>query len=453
MKIRVEWCLVFGLVATAFTPSLSAHSAGTAKVAWDVCYAKDVSQACEFENAAGDIYRGTCQTMSGSLMCVRNQPIEKASANEGSVSEATLLHDVEHLFEGATVLAGPSMVDCTLSGGTSTRCFTITVKSEPSEYTPGPWCPENITDNAAAGGIWLESGTVHDVDGAFIENMANFYSDSQWQLYDDVTGKINVTDTVESCAAAARPDVDPAYQNHCVQCLPEYMGEDVSVTYTIPINPVPLDGKTQDTRESGSGLAFNGVRLDGPAPVDAILSNYTVAPFDDCGGHVNLNVGYHYHAATDCLLQSGQADQHGTVIGLAMDGRQIYSRLTGANEVPDDLDECGGHIVENGRYHYHAGEPGSNAILGCMTAEVGCVSQTAGEECNAANTGRPGGGGKGSGGGGKRPDFAAAAKTLGISEAELLEALGGPPPNIEQAAQILNIDIDSLEAVLPKPGR
>lgn len=454
MLNRLVWRCVTGLAAVAFSQTLMAHTADVNKVAWQACDAKAASEPCSFENAANDVYRGTCQLMSDSMMCVRNQPIEKSTAAissaESATSEADQLHEIAHLFAGAKVLAGPTMVDCTLSGGTSTRCFSITVKAEPSDYTPGPWCPEAISDGPEAGGIWLEDGAVEDVDGAFIENLATFYNDSNWQLFDKATGKINVTDTVESCAAAARPDVDPAYQNHCVQCLPEYMSDDASVTYTIPIKPVPMTGNTQRTRDSGSGIAFNGVRLDGPAPVEDILSNYTVAPFDDCGGHVNLHVGYHYHAATDCLLQGGQTNDHGTVVGLAMDGRSIYARSTNTDDMPTDLDSCGGHTVDNGDYHYHAGEQGSNAILSCMTAEVGCVSETTGVACDASSNARPGG--NGAGGNRGRPDFAAIAKELGVGEAALIEALGGPPPDLNKAAEILNINIDVLEAVLPKPG-
>jgi len=332
--IAKQWFSVLILTTVVFSQSLLAHTANINKVAWQACDAKDVSQACAFENANGDVYRGSCLLMSDSLMCVRSQAIEKAAAatNDAVATiEKEQLHEVEHLFQGATVVAGPSMVDCILSGGTSTRCFSITVKAEP-------------------------------------------------------------TDTVESCAAAARPNVDPAYQNYCVQCLPEYMDEDASVTYTIPVNSFPLVDNTQATRDSGSGIAFNGVRLDGPAPVEDILSDYTLAPFDDCGGHTLLD----------------------------------------------------------GDYHYHAGEQGSNAILTCMTAEVGCVSNSMDEECDASSSARRGE--KGQAGGG-RPGFTEAAKSLGVSEAVLIEALGGPPPNIEKAAEILQIDVNDLEALLPKPSQ
>lgn len=437
-----------------FSQHAWAHSGNSNKVAWEVCNAKEVSDQCTFQNSVNDVYRGACQLMSDELLCVRNQPIEKnvaaATNDAASSTEADQFHNIEHLFSGADIVAGPSLVDCTLSGGTSTRCFTVSVKAEPLNYTPGPWCPESINDGPDLGGIWLEDGHVNDVDGAFIENLASFYDDTNWQLFDATTGKINVTDSPESCAAAARPNVDPEYQNHCVQCLPEYMSDDAAVTYVIPLIPVLLSGSTGGTRQSGSGIAFNGIRLDGPAPVDAILSAYTVAPFDDCGGHVNLNVGYHYHAATDCLLQNGQANDHGTIVGLAMDGHSIYSHLTTAGDAYTDLDSCGGHPLSDNDYHYHAGKPGSNAILSCFTAEVGCASQGTDSSCDASLSENSGGKGGNNGGGGNRPDFSAIAKTLGVSESALMEALGGPPPNIDNAAKVLNIDIDVLRSILPR---
>ncbi len=151
-----------------------------------------------------------------------------------------------------------------------------------------------------SGGIWFLDGETVDVDGAFISSLAEVYGDTNWQLFDPDTGDVRFTGSLEACEAAARPDVDPAYQNYCVQCLPEYMPDDATITYVIPLDPVP-SARTTPTNQGGSGLAFNGVRLDGPAPVDAILGAYTIAPFDDCGGHVNPHVGYHYHAVTDCL--------------------------------------------------------------------------------------------------------------------------------------------------------
>ncbi len=56
---------------------------------------------------------------------------------------------------------------------------------------------------------------VYDLDGAFIKGLAETYGDDNWKMYDD-DGKVIVTETAEEFEGAARPDVDPSLQNHCV---------------------------------------------------------------------------------------------------------------------------------------------------------------------------------------------------------------------------------------------
>lgn len=295
----------------------------------------------------------------------------------------TTLEEVEAFFDAAQIVSGPELVDCTLSGGTETTCFSITVISEPSSYTPGPWCPTNISDGPAQSGIWLEDGKVNTADGAFMENLSTFYDDDKWQLFDEATGKINVTDTLEGCLAAARPDVDAAYTNHCVQCLMEYLPEDATQTYVIPVELQPLL-RGRNVGFAGSGVARNGVSLAAAAPTDAILGAYTIAPFDVCGGHVNPHVGYHYHAVTECLTDLATTADDGGQIGFAMDGYKIFAQNLTDGSTPADLDRCNGHESEELGYHYHAGAPGSNAILGCMSAEYGCASDDPTATCEAS---------------------------------------------------------------------
>lgn len=360
-------------------------------------------------------------------------------------AQAAEFVELSTYFAKANTASDPKTVDCTLSDGTKTKCFQITVKPAPKTHTPGPWCPENISDTADKGGIWLESGQVHDVTGAFIENMATFYSDNAWQLYDPETGKVRVTDTHESCAGAAKPNVEPEFQQHCVECQVEYVDANKTITYTIPLKPVTAK-QPSETRSSGSGVAFDGVRLDGPAPVADILGNYTLAPFDDCGGHVNLHVGYHYHAATDCLDTAAAFTDHGKAVGLAMDGHLILARILNDGSTASDLDQCGGHTTAALGYHYHAGEQGSNQILGCLVAEYGCVSEDPDAQCDASVSAK-----KGPGGNGGPPDFAAAASKLGISEDALKSALGKPPLDVEKAADTLGISADALQKALSRP--
>ncbi|ASP19656.1 YHYH protein [Antarctobacter heliothermus] len=300
------------------------------------------------------------------------------------------LHHIEAFFADANIVSGPSIVDCTLSGGTETTCFSITVKPDPKAYTPGPWCPTSITDTAESGGIWFLDGEIEDVDGAFITRLSEIYGDTNWQLFDPDTGAVRYTGTLEACEAAARPDVDPAYQNYCVQCLPEYVPEEASLTYVIPLHPQMTDAPSP-TNRAGSGLAYNGVRLDGPAPVDAILGAYTIAPFDDCGGHVNTHVGYHYHAVTDCLQNAPatttEVAETDKQIGIAMDGFPIMAHR---DDLVDQLDACNGLMVEGAGYRYFAGAPGSNAILGCHVAEVGCTLENGTGVCDASAMARRG---------------------------------------------------------------
>ncbi|QUS37225.1 YHYH protein [Falsirhodobacter algicola] len=315
-----------------------------------------------------------------------------------------LAHDdpmqaIAAFFSEAQIVSGPEQVDCTLSGGTQTTCFRITVKPDPKAYTPGPWCPTQITDGADKGGIWFVDGKAEDVDGAFIARLAELYGDTEWQLFDPDTGAVRFTGTLEACEAAARPDVDPEYNNYCVQCLPDYLPDDTAITYVIPLTPVMAD-RPEPTALSGAGLAWNGIRLDGPAPLENILGAHTIAPFDDCGGHVNPHVGYHYHAVTDCLDDAPGAtaalDTQDVQIGIAMDGLPIMAHR---DDLVDQLDACNGIDLAGKGYRYYAGTAGSNAILGCHVAETGCTLEDADGICDAAAMppepppgGRPGNG-------------------------------------------------------------
>ena len=127
-------------------------------------------------------------------------------------------------------------VDCTLSDGSESTCWQIITKTLPTDHDAGPWCPENVADGAEAGGIWPEDGTAHDVTGEFLSNLATFYDDAGWDMVND-DGAINRTETLEECEGAARPDVDPSLQNHCVQCLPEHIDASVENTHLIPRFP------------------------------------------------------------------------------------------------------------------------------------------------------------------------------------------------------------------------
>ncbi len=286
--------------------------------------------------------------------------------------ETTIKVDASLFQSGGLTI---TTVPCTLSDGTVTECYQIVSTSTPADHNMGPWCPNNISDGAESGGIWLENGEVYDVDGAFIQNMATFYNDSKWQMY-DANGDIYTTDTETDCGNAANPNVGVQYENFCVECLPSYVSS-LTQTYLIPITPIKLSSAVQFGGAGGPpgqaqgpsvrGLAFNGVRFDAPAPTDAILGAYTLAPFDDAGGHINLNAGYHYHAATGLTTEIAQADGHAPMIGYAVDGHGMYAQLNVDGTEPNDLDACRGHYDDTRGYHYHVAAPGTNSFIDCLS--------------------------------------------------------------------------------------
>lgn len=313
------------------------------------------------------------------ISCSGSRDINSPEENQNA-----RLAQIAALFDKSSTRIGAALVPCTLSGGTKTECFSVTVTSLQSEHKTGPWCPRNISDGPDKSGIWLNDGKVYDADGKFVKNLAAFYKDNQWQLFNPETGEIKVTDSKDACIAAARPDVDPKYQNYCVECLPSYVGQH-EVIYLIPANPVYLDKAQRINPNSGIGLAFNGVKFDAPAPVEAILGAHTLAPFDDCGGHVNPHAGYHYHAVTGCTKEEPSISEHASSIGYALDGFMIHSRLNAGGVEAKDLDSCGGHVFAGIGYHYHANAPGENQIIGCFRAEQGCALEGDSQSCEVSD--------------------------------------------------------------------
>ena len=301
--------------------------------------------------------------------CVSGVSAESASddtADAGTAAEAVNpdLFDPEGLATAITEEA------CTLSSGTVTTCLKVALKGAPSDHAVGPFCPRTVDDTRASAGIWLKDGTVYDVDGAFVTGLASLYGDSSWQLFDEATGLVHVTDTRESCAAAAKPDVDPAFNNYCVECSLDYVDGGVVTTVLIPKHPQALSSPLEIDRAPAVGVALNGVPFDPPAPVGAILAAHTIAAFDDCGGHVNLVAGYHYHAATGCSRAVESDDGHAALIGYAIDGYAIHSMLDGDGNESSDLDACRGHRDGVRGYHYHSAGAGENMFIGCFHGDV-----------------------------------------------------------------------------------
>jgi hypothetical protein len=277
----------------------------------------------------------------------------------------------------------------------------------------GPWCPHTINDGPEKGGKWFKDGKIYDVDGEFIKELPVLYHDDFWKLYDE-DGNVLRTDSEEDCIKLMGAQLQEEFINYCIECLPSYISN-LSKTYLIPISPIklenpislsgqPKDGDRPDGPPNGEdrpdgppqgeagekpqgpppgnedggkkggpsqrGIAFNGVAFDAPAPLHIILKGYTIPPIDDAGGHINLDNGYHYHAATGKTKEHEQHDHHAPMIGYAMDGHGLYGQLNEDGKEPDDLDDCRGHYDTTRGYHYHVDAAGNNNFINCFSGAI-----------------------------------------------------------------------------------
>ena len=313
-------------------------------------------------DSAADATDATEETTTSAALDTGDDTGDDASTATGAV-------DVGLFFDGA-LAEEPTIEDCTLSGGAETTCYVITVAGYPSSYDVGPFCPDTITDSADAGGIWFDGEGVYDLSGEFFVELPELYGDDNWQMYDE-DGNILVTETAEEFEAAARPDVDPDLENHCVEGALEWLenGEPITTTVMIPTAPVAADSATQS--QGNNGVTLDGVVIAASAPVDAILSAYTIAAFDDCGAHFNPFEGYHMHGAVGCSELGDAADGETPMFGYAMDGYPLHSPFEeDAALEAAGLDECNGHTTDEFGYHYHANSAEQNQVVECLIGQT-----------------------------------------------------------------------------------
>lgn len=348
--------------------------------------------------------------------------------------------DLTRFIEGS--LVSSEIVDCELADGTTTQCYKlVTVGTAKTSDMIGPFCPATTSTSGDNAGIWFDGTALYQSDGSFILNLPKLYGASippadQWIMY-DADGNVNVTRTLEACQAAARPDVDPAYYGFCVECSLEDLDIDLSMTFTIPMTPQVASEPTRLSREAG--VSLNGFQIAARAPVDDILSSYTIAAFDDCGGHVNPNDGYHYHAATGaegCNSHGTDSNGHPALIGYALDGYGIYGPLAADSAEIANLDECNGNENSEHGYHYHAASPELNQHISCFHGKT-------------IDTGRAGGPGQNR----MPPGFEEAASSLGVTTEALMNAMrdaGGRNADLSKVASQLGVDESALRDALPK---
>ena len=221
-----------------------------------------------------------------------------------------------------------------------------------------------------------------------------------------------------------------------------------SFDFDLPADPQPLASPGCAPGAIGilttGSVLFNA--LDAPGR-DAVAHETQ----DACQGHPQDGGVYHYHSVSTCIDDKRLADGHSALVGYALDGFGIFGRYGEGGKLlaSTDLDECHGHVHAipwDGKmvvmYHYHASWDFPYTV-GCLR---GAYSMADMLKISGVGQGR-GPGGQG----GPRPDLAAAAARLGITETALQQALGPPPPDLAAAAAKLGVTSAALRAALGAP--
>lgn len=206
------------------------------------------------------------------------------------------------------------------------------------------------------------------------------------------------------------------------------------------------------------GVALTGAAifnaLDGPGR-DAVAHEIQ----DRCSGHPERSGQYHYHGPSSCMIEIGKgSDGHSGLVGYALDGFGIFggSGANGKHMSNANLDACHGHtetVVWDGQskrmYHYHLTDE-YPYTLGCFKGKP--IASGQGQKPDPNNLR-----GQGPSQGGARQDpeaaLAIAARDLNIPLAELRRALGAPPPNFAKAAKTLGIPAHKLRQAMQNARR
>jgi hypothetical protein len=220
-----------------------------------------------------------------------------------------------------------------------------------------------------------------------------------------------------------------------------------NVLLRLPAQPV-ASGKPSCVPMGMIGFSLTGVAIFNA--LDAMGRDAPAYEIQDaCSGHPEMGGTYHYHDYSPCMADaSGKAGKHSDLVGYALDGFGIYGpKADGGRRLKNaDLDACHGHaheIVWDGQrkvmYHYHFTDEYPYS-LGCFNGTPVATPRPAPAALRPGLNGGPPGAPPQQGGNPRdRGALEAAAKELGVDASRLGQALGPPPPDFARAARELGV--------------
>jgi hypothetical protein len=384
--------------------------------------------------------------------------------------------------------------DITLSLNSSINLNSLSLPEFMSKQTIGNK-PNSLYTNA-----WL----CIDDDSLVVDDLSTQEKEN-WKCYVD----IELSDDSVIVTSSGIPNHD--FQSGLGCCA-----EEVDYQWIIPTSPQFTEEITMAPDRGAVAITVTGVPIFGPEEGpggDAVALHFDYFEEDRqpieigiCGGH-SAGAYFHYHFDANCLHWHPEGtgldwedwdyrtnldpNEHSPVIGFAFDGFPIYGPygwdayknvieitssyrlkkdLNGYGGIDDweyieglgDTDECNGLSsstpeVPDGIYHYVSSIRNGEGDIGFPYFLL-CYHGTP-EESNFEQGIQQGGPGDDqqrrapTGGQMQPPDFTEAASALGITQEELISALGGPPPDLEKASKLLGISVEDLRKLIPLPPR
>lgn len=280
-------------------------------------------------------------------------------------------------------LMDATLVDCTLTDGTTTTCHQLTFAANPTPN--GPYCPATIDD---IGGLGIYDGETNPGFQVMKRSLWEAMEADGYDIVDD-EGNVRVVD----------PGAGPVEGDGTGFCLEATPDDSLVVTYTLPVDPVMADSPTELGTVQPFGIALDGVPLTGDPP--SVVSGPPmmgggppggrfkqtggggIPALDPCGGHMDPAGYYHWHFVGESInavldafeiteVSCTNVPQRMTgLVGFARDGFPVYAPYGDGDAVPAGLDACNGKVgvtpeYPEGIYHYYALETEAPNLPGCL---------------------------------------------------------------------------------------
>ncbi|MDO6695431.1 YHYH protein [Aliiglaciecola sp. 3_MG-2023] len=284
-------------------------------------------------------------------------------------------------------ISSSSTVSCTLDDGTQTTCYELVFNvneirdgsgsGELIDDEAGPFCPSSYTGDD--GGVGIYDGNTGPGFQNLVQTLWDNMAIDGYDIIDESAGIICIQDP-----GGSRANIGSNCTSYCLNASAD---DGLTITYTIPVTPVPLATPDQLGEIEHIGLSLDGVPITGDPP-SVVGRGGNIPSLDHCGGHHDPAGYYHWHGIPESAdvmhAEQGTNDQadcsvyitqdNTALSGFARDGYPIYAYqdlVDGEVVTPSDLDSCNGHTgitaeYPDGIYHYHASLDAPN-LPTCIT--------------------------------------------------------------------------------------